>query len=1112
MANFNAIGNDLTIYKAFLSLANAAPGKTNFDYHRAYIADYSLSSYMQALNDVFVGFSDKAMGDLMVANLGLGAVVSSAEAEAYLASAADRVAAVIELTTILSNYSGTNADVLAAQTAYNNKIGFAVDYSNANNAQSNFPDTFAGSSFMLTTGIDTLIGTANADSFVAFINDNSNTLNSNDSLQGGAGIDALLADIGNAQNFAITPVTTGIENAAFRVQAQEDDYGDNNIAGVGIIDAERMNGVQNWEDNGSRADLVIEDVRILDTEITKDITITMRDTDPGHVDFGVYFDQNSLRNFTDTASFMNLRVLDTYAVAQGLDELQDSPYGSFTFWYSLNSGAYLSATLASDAMQDAQTLDEMVIAMRAAADTLFGAGVVAVELGSSYTVTDSVTDDTVSGREIVMTAQGNVTFDVSRPGSGWLATETVPAVSGLYTSFNQEAESTTSLVTSTVILDNVGRGSNGGDLVIGGLSVGDTSDSKGVQRFDITVEDNSKLQTINSTNNTLREVYIVNGVTDEMSDAYTTTVTNAGNLTVLGTVDGGDVALPGTDDQHNEFGFSDVRIIDGSAMTGKLTFDAEITSASLTKYLNATDTANNPTADNVRFEYSGGNNNDTIAAAIDGEVVGSIGALGSREDFIFTLNGNDGNDNLTVTLDAESANWIINQRENANVTINGGAGNDTINAVGDGDIIINAGAGNDTVYADNGGDNAVWVVANDGGTLVDLVGDPANNTPVFLYKGELTVTYSGAGDLVTLAGGVTSGNAAALTNGWEKTVSIPTGENYSVNQYYINQAIKNAINNDAVLSKLLKAADGPMNTLTITSLVDGDVVAEDLLIEVSGPDLLTDVTTASEIATVEAAYQKFSKDSDADLADADLAQDATYVWANGVNGMDANQELIQAGVDSTLDTEDTIDLGAGTDVLVLSTGAGNQETVVFTAASGVDATIVNFDDDTIVPGNGDLLDFTAFLTSKVTISGSTVSQNRILTTLSADLVAEANEVIVVDAVTAAFDLTDTFAGLTAAKLLAAIDSSNAGAADFAGFTTGTLSADDNAPSTGAGALVGKAGNSIVLVENTANLGEYAIFHMTFDGTATNTTNEFSTASLVGVVDFGATVDFTSVLV
>ena len=50
----------------------------------------------------------------------------------------------------------------------------------------------------------------------------------------------------------------------------------------------------------------------------------------------------------------------------------------------------------------------------------------------------------------------------------------------------------------------VGRGSTGGDLVVGGLSVGETSTSKGVQKFLIEVQDNSKLQTINSTNNTLK--------------------------------------------------------------------------------------------------------------------------------------------------------------------------------------------------------------------------------------------------------------------------------------------------------------------------------------------------------------------------------------------------------------------------------------------------------------------------------------------------------------------------------------------------------------------------------------------------------------------------------
>jgi hypothetical protein len=70
-------------------------------------------------------------------------------------------------------------------------------------------------------------------------------------------------------------------------------------------------------------------------------------------------------------------------------------------------------------------------------------------------------------------------------------------------------------------------------------------------------------------------------------DAYTTTVTNAGNLTVNGTVTSplvGDTALVGTDtgagadnghSASNAAGFTDVRLIDASAMTGKLAFTAE---------------------------------------------------------------------------------------------------------------------------------------------------------------------------------------------------------------------------------------------------------------------------------------------------------------------------------------------------------------------------------------------------------------------------------------------------------------------------------------------------------------------------------------------------------
>ena len=114
---------------------------------------------------------------------------------------------------------------------------------------------------------------------------------------------------------------------------------DNNLAGKEVkIDAQRMKDVLNWENNDSRADLVVEDVRINDNQITKDITITMRQTDPGHVDYGLYFDQNSLRNYTNANSQINLRVLDTYSTSKGEANLKDSPYGSFTF-YAKDTGA-----------------------------------------------------------------------------------------------------------------------------------------------------------------------------------------------------------------------------------------------------------------------------------------------------------------------------------------------------------------------------------------------------------------------------------------------------------------------------------------------------------------------------------------------------------------------------------------------------------------------------------------------------------------------------------------------------------------------------------------------------------------------------------------------------
>lgn len=1004
----------------------------------------------------------------------------------------ERGAAVSSIISAWENLSG-NAEVGAAVAAWQATVDNGLSYAAANTADAPV-GTFV-TTFNLGVGNDNITGTAGDDLFVSNFSANGNTLESGDNLNGGAGADTLKAIMTSAP-FAATPTVSGIEHIT--VTAQNDtgaDSGQNNTSANFAFDAVqldfgRVSGVETIENFDSRADLIVEDVRIQQDQITSDITIEMRDTDPGAVDFAVYFDQLSLRNVSSSTSLINLRVLDTYAVAQGQDPLKDSPYGSFKFSYTVDGGELQTAELKSDAIQNAKTFPEMVVALQAAADEVFGAGVVTVATGSTYTVPDSVTNTNVQGTELVLSAQGNITFNTSVPGSGWLATDTVPAVSGLYTSYNTDVESSTALVTSTIVLDNVGRGSNGGDLIVGGQSVGDTSNSKGVQRFDITVEDDSKLGTIASTNNTLREVYVENGTTDRSQNAYNPYTKDAGNLTVRETIAIDGNLLPDASNQEQDgFGFTDVRVIDGSAMTGKFDFTAGVTQASIAKYLNLEDTANDPAADNVQFSYTGGQNSDTMAVTIDSAVAGSTGRLSTREDFKFAIDGGAGDDAITVDLFNPSVNSVLAQKQYDNIVVNGGAGNDTIRTPGYADVVINAGAGNDTVYTDNTGARSVWLVSEGSvfPALNDLQTVPANDTNIFLFKGKLTVTYSGA----TTSGGVTSGAAVARDNGFEVTVDVPTGDNYAVNQYHLNQAIKKAINENAVLNKVLEAVDGPGNTLVINSLVDGAHAANDLRLDVSATAPVAG--SADETAMV-TGYRAFMHDSSLTAAAANATVTASVTDLNNNEGMGAaGQVLAVAGTDSVNDRDNVIDLGAGSDVLVLSTNAGSVETVKFTADNIGTNAVINF----TTGAGGDLLDFNAYLNGKASSSGSTVSQKAIDINLNADATVDANSVTILNS--AVFTATDTFAGLTGEKLLAAIQSTNTGSADYAGIVAATLNAANTYTTN---TLVGGTGEAVVLVENNLNDGEYAVFKLTFNGLATNTNADFTAATLVGTVDFG----------
>ena len=94
--------------------------------------------------------------------------------------------------------------------------------------------------------------------------------------------------------------------------------------------------------------------------------------------------------------------------------------------------------------------------------------------------------------------------------------------------------------------------------------------------------------------------------------------------------------------------------------------------------------------------------------------------------------------------------------------------------------------------------------------------------------------------------------------------------------------------------------------------------------------------------------------------------------------------------------------------------------------------------------------------------------------------------------------------MTAENLLAAIQNGNN--AGYGSIVDGTLDVSANVAD-----LVGNTVKSVVMIENDNNAGEYKVFELTGSGVNdANTANEFTDASLVGIVDFGNEIDASAV--
>lgn len=185
------------VLNAYAVLVGETPGNTAYKEHQAYIAANGEAAYKSALNGVFAGSTTASLAATLLANLGLSALYTQAQAEAFLtANASNRVAAMMDLASQLYNYSGTDTALVAAHTAYQLKVNGSYAYSEnaANLAGTGLSSvvTDGGQPFTLTTGIDTIVGTAGNDTITALLDvAATSTLTALDSINGGQGSDVL---------------------------------------------------------------------------------------------------------------------------------------------------------------------------------------------------------------------------------------------------------------------------------------------------------------------------------------------------------------------------------------------------------------------------------------------------------------------------------------------------------------------------------------------------------------------------------------------------------------------------------------------------------------------------------------------------------------------------------------------------------------------------------------------------------------------------------------------------------------------------------------------------------------------------------------------------------
>ncbi|WP_029889641.1 beta strand repeat-containing protein [Polycyclovorans algicola] len=490
----------------------------------------------------------------------------------------------------------------------------------------------------LTTGQDSLVGTDGDDVFTAPIVQNqlgavTNSFESGDSLDGGAGRNILEADITASVSGtipigpAISASTENIQEVYLRHQFPVLEVVNGNNVGLATIDAENMNGVEQWWSTDSRNTIVLEDVR----SNSADTTFGFRNSDPSQgtggnnpgnpilaTDFQAFFSPEALLGI-DEAVDSTL----TYTVFEDNDlPAELANISVFQLRFILDGTAF---TLSSPEIEAANTYVELADAVNA---ELIAQGL------------DNVTAAPVAGQpRITLTDADAGTFEDAGVNSiilGFGNTSVTQNAAVGAPVINEQ------LIETNIVLDNVGRSSEGGSMIVGSMST-----RGGVEVFDVTVQRSSWLQSLDSTNNVLEEVYVESALSDSnYLNIGTGTESNAGlnNQQRVPTT---------TDNRLSPTGLTDVRLFDATAFTGELKLGASLTNNIFDKYLADAE-------DTVEFEYLFGDNDTNFTLVLNEQIA-------RDSDFALSIVGGAGDDRFNLAGNTTKSSTSIDGGEGFNI-------------------------------------------------------------------------------------------------------------------------------------------------------------------------------------------------------------------------------------------------------------------------------------------------------------------------------------------------------------------------------------------------------------------------------------------------------------